>query len=538
MPTPILFVHHRSELGGAPTSLSYLIAHLDRDRFEPHVYCPEGAAADLFRSAGAIVHPGPVAAFTHIWASTYRGRRWLLLGREAARLGPHAIRFNALLRRESFAAVHLNDSPLLPAAVIARRRGVPVIWHLRSALADRTSLRGRLIRRAIRRLATMSIAINQDVAESFDVGAQVIPNGVDLDRFPPGDSDAAKRALGLPTSRPAIAFFGFIYPSKGFREFLSAAALLRARGVEATYLVVGGAVRGEEFFSTLRGRILQGANFVRNYEREARLLVATLGIEDVVRFVPFTPDPAQIYRASDIVVAPSRGPELGRPVIEAAACGVPAVASGSTDGGGIIIPDETGVLVDGTEPTLLAETISRLLDDSEYRQRLGTAARAYAEEQFDAAKNAHRVEDVYLRAIPALDRRIPVLYVHHRPQLGGAPVSLGQLIENIGDGYRAPRPRSAGTGRRPVLERRGGGAHRSRRDLPAYVGQPVLGDPLAHPPARAVRTSAAREAVPKADAHARIPDRPHQRLAHAPRSGDGAQARSQGGLAPPLGACT
>ena len=62
-PLPILFVHHRSELGGAPESLSYLIRELDRDRFEPHVYCPPGPAADLFREAGAIVHTGAVAGF-------------------------------------------------------------------------------------------------------------------------------------------------------------------------------------------------------------------------------------------------------------------------------------------------------------------------------------------------------------------------------------------------------------------------------------------------------------------------------------------
>src|SRR5438876_7942364 len=85
-PIPILFVHHRSELGGAPASLSYLIRELDRERFEPHVYCPPGPAADLFREAGATVHTGEVAAFTHIWASTYSGRRWLLLAREIARL--------------------------------------------------------------------------------------------------------------------------------------------------------------------------------------------------------------------------------------------------------------------------------------------------------------------------------------------------------------------------------------------------------------------------------------------------------------------
>src|ERR671937_2738367 len=95
--TPVLFVHHRSELGGAPASLSYLIRELDDAEFEPHIYCPPGPAADLFRESGARVHTGPVATFTHIWASTYRGRRWLLLARELALLAPHLLRLRRTL---------------------------------------------------------------------------------------------------------------------------------------------------------------------------------------------------------------------------------------------------------------------------------------------------------------------------------------------------------------------------------------------------------------------------------------------------------
>src|SRR5690348_5241434 len=218
-PTPILLVHHRSELGGAPESLSYLIRELDRERFEPHVYCPPGPAADLFREAGAEVHTGAVAGFTHIWASTYRGRRWLLLARELARLPSHVRQFRRTLRDHRFELVHFNDSPLIPAAWLARREGLPVVWHLRSALPeDGKDVRSQLIRRAIKRFATTSIAINRDVAEVFDVDSMVVPNSVDLRRFRPGDCAAARAALDLPADVPVVSFFGFIYPSKGFRE--------------------------------------------------------------------------------------------------------------------------------------------------------------------------------------------------------------------------------------------------------------------------------------------------------------------------------
>src|SRR2546429_7292148 len=131
---PALFVHPRGELGGAPASLSYLIRELDDTQFEAHIYCPPGPAAELFRQAGAEVHTGPVAGFTHIWASTYRGRRWLLFLRELAFVPAHVVRFRRTLRRNRFELVHLNDSPLIPAAWLARRRSLPVVRHPRSAL--------------------------------------------------------------------------------------------------------------------------------------------------------------------------------------------------------------------------------------------------------------------------------------------------------------------------------------------------------------------------------------------------------------------
>src|SRR5438105_12465351 len=429
--TPVLFVHHRSELGGAPASLSYLIRELDDTQFEAHIYCPPGPAAELFRQAGAKVHTGPVAGFTHIWASTYRGRRWLLFLRELGLLPPHVLRFRRTLRRHRFELVHFNDSPLIPAAWLARRESLPVVWHLRSALPEEGhDRRSGAIRHAISRLATTSIAINRDVAEVFGVGSTVVPNSVDLARFRPGDRAAARAALGLPAELPVVSFFGFIYPSKGFREFIEAAARLRKRGVEASYLVVGGAVRGQEFFRTVVGRSLQLVDLTRDYESEAKDLVHELGLDDVVRFIPFTQDTTNLYQASDVVVAPSQGPELGRPVIEAAASGVPVVASGSRTGGGVVVPGETGVLVPDYGVGSIADAVADLLRDADRRHSLGRTARAHAEENFDPARNARRIESIYLEILPSAER-IPILYVHHRPQLGGAPSSLAQLIRHL-----------------------------------------------------------------------------------------------------------
>jgi glycosyltransferase involved in cell wall biosynthesis len=391
-------VHHRAELGGAPASLALLIRRLDRERFEPHVYCPPGASAELFREAGAIVHTGTVAGFTHIWASTYRGARWLVLGRELARLPRHLAGFRRTLQQETFDLVHLNDSPLLPAAWLARRHGIPVVWHLRSAPPHGgRDLRSRLVRRAVLRLSAATIAINQDVADAWDIPAMVVANPVDLDRFSPGERVAARAAVGLPAAGNVVSYVGFLYPAKGVRELIEAAALVREQGIQATYLLVGGGVRGNSFFRTPLGRAARLLGLAHDHEAEARARTAALGLERSVRFVSFTADAPDVYRASDVIVSPSRGPEIGRPLLEAAAVGIAAVGTGSTTGGGILEPGVTTVFAAGSGAEPLAAAIADLLRDPAQRESVGIAARLHALSKLDPERNARLVEAVYER---------------------------------------------------------------------------------------------------------------------------------------------
>jgi glycosyltransferase involved in cell wall biosynthesis len=394
--TRILFVHHRRELSGAATSLSYLIRNLDRRRFEPHVYCPPGAAADLFREAGATLHEGTVAGFTHIWASTYHGRRWLLLLRELGLLPAHVFAFRRVLREGRPDLVHLNDSPLIPAAWLSRRAGKPVVWHLRSAPPNQgQDSRSRLVRKAFLRLGARFVAINDDVARLWNVPAVVVPNAVDLDRFHPGDTRAARVATGLPLDRPVVSYFGYIYLFKGFHEFIGAASLLREGGTTATYLVVGGGVRSAAFFRSPLGLVLRLVGLAHDHEAEARELVRALGLQDSFRFVPFTHDTAELFRASDVVVAPSQGPEISRPMLEGAASGIAVIGTGTKTGGGILEPGRTTVLAEDSSSEAIARAVTELLDDPERRQAIGTAAREHAARMFDPARNARGIERVY-----------------------------------------------------------------------------------------------------------------------------------------------
>jgi glycosyltransferase involved in cell wall biosynthesis len=289
---------------------------------------------------------------------------------------------------------------MIPAAWLARRAGRPVVWHLRSAPPEHGQDRlSRLVRRALLRLGDAFIAINADVARLWDVPAEVIPNAVALDRFRPGDAEAARTEFGLPPDRPVVSYFGFIYPSKGFREFIGAASLLHERGIEATFLLVGGGVRSGAFFRTPFGKTVELVGLAHDYEAEAHELVRRTNLDEAFRFVPFTRKTAELYRASDVVIAPSQGPEIGRPLLEGAASGVAVIATGTTTGGGILEPGRTTVVVEDFRAETLAAAAAELLADPVRRETIGAAARAHAVETFDPAANTRRIESIYDRVL-------------------------------------------------------------------------------------------------------------------------------------------
>ena len=89
-------------------------------------------------------------------------------------------------------------------------------------------------------------------------------------------------------------------------------------------------------------------------------------------------------------------------MIEAAASGVPVVASGSRTGGGVVVPGETGVLVADYGVDSIADAVATLLQRRRSAAReLGRTARAHAEENFDPARNARRIEAIYDEIAPA-----------------------------------------------------------------------------------------------------------------------------------------
>ncbi len=390
----VLFVHHRPQASGAARSLALLIEALDGE-WNSHVLVPEGVAAASFEEAGAIVHRGPVPAFTHTWDVQYHGLRWLVAGREAGWIPQHRRQLRHLLGELRPALVHLNDAVLLTSGVVAARSGVPIVWHLRSSLPNSgRDRRSRVITRLIDSHATAAIAIDRDVASTFAVRVPlaVIPNPIAAEPGPSAD-------LNIPEGRVSVGFFGYLRRQKGWPQFLAAIRALADREVPIHGVVVGGGVRSEDAFGGARGRLLEALG-VRNEERDFKQRVNELGIADRITWLPFTPNPEEVIRALDVVAFPNQGAGLGRPVLEAAAYGKPVVASGSLSGGGILLPDVTGLLVQPDDRLALAAALERLVDDQKLRKWLGSAAAKHAA-AFAPARVAAEVEGVWRSVVDA-----------------------------------------------------------------------------------------------------------------------------------------
>jgi D-inositol-3-phosphate glycosyltransferase len=216
----------------------------------------------------------------------------------------------------------------------------------------------------------------------------ILPCGVDMDLFRPGDRDMARRSLGFGDER-LILFVGRIQQLKGIDLLLQAARVLADRRDQGhvppfRVLMVGGRPSGERNDPAMRE--------LHRLQRIAK----ELGIEDCIEWVGAVDqaDLPRYYRAADVTVVPSTYESFGLVALESMACGTPVVASAV---GGLLATvqnEQSGFLVEGREPRDYADRIALLLGASELRQRFSAHAIERAA-QFGWRRVAAQLLDVY-----------------------------------------------------------------------------------------------------------------------------------------------
>jgi glycosyltransferase involved in cell wall biosynthesis len=252
------------------------------------------------------------------------------------------------------------------AARAAREAGVP--FALRVGGSDVLVLgRDPRHRPAITRVlaaADAVIAVSHDLrAKTVALGVpagrvHVVNQGVDADRFHPGDRAAARRKLGLPDEGPLLLWVGRMAPLKGLEVLVAAAALLRDWGVAFHLHLVGDGPARAAVAADVAARGLAG-----------RVSFAGVRTHDEL------PD---WYRAADLTVLSSHSEGIPNVLRESLACGTPYV---STDVGGVreLSADPTVRLVPPKDPAAFADAVAAGLRDAAAGRRPANESHSWDE---------------------------------------------------------------------------------------------------------------------------------------------------------------
>ncbi|MGH3867942.1 MAG: glycosyltransferase family 4 protein [Pseudonocardiaceae bacterium] len=281
------------------------------------------------------------------------------------------------------AHAHLGYSAAL-VPVAARRLRIPCLSTLHHVPSpDRPCgelLKERLWTRSAERGAALiyvSEAAHRAAAELVGPPKpswRVLHNGVDLSAYTPATFAHTARPpadLLVPPGVPVVTVVAALRAPKGHEVALRAWPRVRARVPGALLLVVGEGPHGP----VLRAMAGEGVIFAGARE-----------------------DVPAILRASTLALLPSLTEALPTVMIEAAACGLAAVAT--TVGGTpeTVEHGRTGLLVPPGDADALADAVITLLADHDRRLRCGAAARKLAEQRFDLRCWAQRLSRLYEQA--------------------------------------------------------------------------------------------------------------------------------------------
>jgi glycosyltransferase involved in cell wall biosynthesis len=215
----------------------------------------------------------------------------------------------------------------------------------------------------------------------------VIPNGLDLNRFRPRDPADARERLGLPQEARIVLFSGMDAgddPNKGLSLLVSAMASVvewvRSReAAPPVLLLVPGADRSHTGFRPMAG--------FAGIDPALGVLVGGR-VDDEERF-------AATIAAADLLVLPSRQENQPNLVLEAMAGARPVAAFRASGLPELVAHQETGYLAEPYDARDLGAGIVWILEHPERARAMGERARARAEQSHGADLAARRYADLY-----------------------------------------------------------------------------------------------------------------------------------------------
>jgi glycosyltransferase involved in cell wall biosynthesis len=296
-----------------------------------------------------------------------------------------------------------NPKPGVYGRLAARLAGVPVVVntvHGLYATPEDPLLRRTFVYGLERTISVCSQAELVQNVEDLEMLARLrvplrklvlLGNGIDLERFRPQPNEAvmaARQSMGVADERIVVGLVGRLVWEKGFAELFEAARQLRRRCPQVDFVVIG-----------------PGDPAKSNALSEADIHQA----EEIgnVRFLGEHKDVEALYPGMDLFVLPSYREGFPRSAMEAAACGVPVVATDIRGCRQVVEHGTTGLLVPARDGSALARAVEALVRDPARRREMSRAAVARARAEFDDRKVVRITLEVYERLLERAEKTRP-----------------------------------------------------------------------------------------------------------------------------------
>jgi glycosyltransferase involved in cell wall biosynthesis len=193
--------------------------------------------------------------------------------------------------------------------------------------------------------------------------------GVDLERFDPNKfgnehAQAVRHELGISEKARVILFVGRLTKDKGIRELVSAFLELQKEFEEVALVLVG--------------------PFEPERDPLPKDILEELSYNPHIHVVGFSEEPEKYMAAADLFCLPSYREGFGSVIVEAAAMGLPSIASGVVGLVDAVMDGETGLLVPPKDVDALKNALMKMIPSPKIRKQMGRTAHERALRDFDS----------------------------------------------------------------------------------------------------------------------------------------------------------
>ncbi len=392
----ILFVHHGSGMGGAPQLLLKFLIRIDKNKYEPVIWCiRKSSASELFENHGfKVIIDQNACPFLHISDGFYGVRHPHLVIKMILGQFTSYRTAKKIFQSVNPDIIYLNSIVIPGILRAAAAFPAKVVVNVLEAVCDGyTGFRKKILINQSLKWGDYFVFMLKSEAEKWGVAGKpnitVVYDFIETEKFRKIiQSNELREKYSVKKETFLIGYLGRFTKAKGVHHLLRALGIIKRKGYNFHALLVGPVPQSagkniKAKISKLLGK--------KTYIKQLQEIIKTENLDANVTFTGERTDVSKIVAQFDVLTAPFTEPHFSRLCGEAAAAGKVITAFDICGPGEEIIDNKTGFLIKPFDEKQFAEKLEFLIDNPEIRKQMEQNAAEYAVQMFDADTNFSKV---------------------------------------------------------------------------------------------------------------------------------------------------